>query len=72
MSGIEATRQILPLSPGSKILFVSEHRGHDLVKAAFDAGGSGYVLKPDSFQDLIPGVRAVLLGERFVSQSLEN
>jgi DNA-binding NarL/FixJ family response regulator len=72
MNGIEATRQIRILSPRSKILFVSEHSGLEFVKAAFDVGASGYVLKSDSYSDLIPGARTVLLGQQYVSQSLAN
>jgi DNA-binding NarL/FixJ family response regulator len=72
MSGFAATRQIRALSPGSKILFVSEHRGSDIIQAAFDAGASGYCLKSDSCADLIPGIRAVLCGQQFVSHSLRD
>lgn len=70
ISGFEATRHIRALSPASKILFLSEHRGADLVRGAFEVGASGYVLKSDSNSDLIPGVRAVLLDHQFVSHSL--
>lgn len=72
LNGIEATREILTISPASKILFVSEHRGSDVIQAALEAGASGYVLKSDSHSDLIRGVRAVLAGEQFVSSSLRN
>jgi two-component system, NarL family, nitrate/nitrite response regulator NarL len=72
MNGIESTRQIRVLSPESKILFLSEHRDPNLIQAAFEAGGSGYVLKSDSNSDLIPGVRAVLLDQQFVSQTLKD
>jgi len=70
MNGFEATRIIRSSSPRSKIVFLSEHRGVDVIQGAFDAGGSGYVLKSDSNTDLIRGLRAVLLGKQFVSHSL--
>lgn len=70
MSGFEATSRIRAASPNSRILFVSEHRGSDLVQMAFDVGGAGYILKSDSNSDLLRGVRAVLRGEQFVSKSL--
>jgi DNA-binding NarL/FixJ family response regulator len=70
MNGIEATRQIRRISPGSKILFVSMLNELDVVQAAFAAGGSGYVLKWDAGRDLIPAIEAILLGQRFVSYSL--
>lgn len=72
MNGIEATRQIRIVSPGSKVLFLTDHSEPDIVEAAFDAGASGYVLKSDFKVDLIPGVRAVVLGQKFVSRGLTN
>jgi DNA-binding NarL/FixJ family response regulator len=72
MNGIESTRQIRVLSPESKILFLSESRDPDLIRAAFEAGGFGYVLKSDANSDLIPGVRAVLRDQQFVSQTLKD
>lgn len=72
ISGIEATQRIRELSPASRILFLSEHRGRDIIEAAFAAGGMGYVLKSDSLSDLVPGVRAILCGERFLSRSLRD
>lgn len=70
MDGIEATGQIRKVYPSSKILFVSMLGDSAIVKAAFDVGGSGYVLKQDCGHDLLPGIRAILLGQRFVSRSL--
>jgi DNA-binding NarL/FixJ family response regulator len=70
ISGIEVTRQIRKVSPGSKILFVSLHDDSEIIQAAFGAGASGYVLKWHSGKDLIPGIRAILLGQQFVSPSL--
>jgi DNA-binding NarL/FixJ family response regulator len=72
MSGIEVTRQIRQLSPGSKILFLSMHDDSQIIQAAFDGGASGYVLKWDSGGDLLPAIRAILRGQQFVSPSLEG
>ena len=72
MNGIEATRQIGVVSPGSRVLFLTHHSEADIIQAAFDAGASGYVLKSDFNADLIPAVRAVLLGQKFVSRGLTN
>jgi DNA-binding NarL/FixJ family response regulator len=72
MSGIETTQQIHEVSPKSRILFLSEHMGRDIIDAAFAAGGMGYVLKSDLLSDLILGVRAILRGERYLSRSLRE
>ncbi len=66
MNGFEATRQIRVFSPGSKILFLSEHRGSDLIQAAFDVGGFGYVLNDrqfvsNSLKELVPKSRLYTL-----------
>jgi len=70
--GFEATRQILSASPAQRILFLSEKRSSDFVKVAFQVGGLGYVLKSDCPDDLLPGIRAILRGERFMSHSLRD
>lgn len=72
MNGIEATQRIRELAPQSRVLFLSEHRGRDIIEAAFAAGGMGYVLKSDALGDLIPGVRAILRGEQYLSRSLRD
>src|SRR5258708_15266976 len=72
MTGIEADRQIRILSPGSRILFLSEHADSNLIQAALYAGACGHILKSDSGSDLILGIRSVLLGQLFVIRSLTN
>ena len=69
-NGIEAARQIRERAPASAILFLSESSDPDVIKAALNAGGSGYVLKAAASKDLIAGTKAVLKGEPFLSQDL--
>lgn len=70
MNGFEATRQIRQISPASKIVFLSEQRDSDLIEAAFQAGGMGYILKSDSYFDLLAAIGFILRDRRFVSHSL--
>src|SRR5215472_14905667 len=70
LNGIEAARRIRLVSRASKILFVSENRSPDIVKAVFDMGAGGYVVKSDAATELLPAVEAVLEGKRFVSRSV--
>ena len=70
LNGIEAARRIREVSPSSKILFVSENRSPDIAEAALSTGACGYVVKSDAAGDLLPAVKAVLEGRRFVSASL--
>ena len=70
MTGIEAAKKILAVTPGAKILFVSAHQTWDIVEAAFTTGARGYVVKPDAGHDLLPAMRAIVEGKRFVSATL--
>jgi DNA-binding NarL/FixJ family response regulator len=49
---------------------VTENRSTDIVEAALKTGAGGYVLKSDAGSDLLPAIRAVLEGKRFISTSL--
>jgi len=69
-NGIEAARRIREVSPTSKILFVSENRSSDIARGALSTGAGGYLVKSDAASELLPAVKAVLQGERFVSASL--
>lgn len=69
LSGIEAARRIREVSSTSKILFVSENRSRDVAEEALSTGAGGYVVKSEAASELLPAVRAVLAGRRFVSAS---
>ena len=70
LNGIEAARRIQVVSPTSKILFVSENRSPDIAEEALSTGAGGYVVKSDAGSELLPAVKAVLEGKRFISASL--
>jgi DNA-binding NarL/FixJ family response regulator len=53
LSGIIAARKIRDLSLQSKILFVSQNLDLDIVRAALDAGGLGYVAKSAAESELL-------------------
>ena len=72
LSGIQAAAKIRALSPESKILFVSQHLDFDIALAALDAGGLGYVVKPDADTELLTAVEGVMSGKRFVSALLAS
>ena len=70
LNGIEVSRQIGHLCPGSTILFVSQENSSDIVQGALATGAKGYVSKMDTASELLIAVNAVLRGEQFVSSSL--
>jgi DNA-binding NarL/FixJ family response regulator len=72
LNGLEVARRIGKVSPASRILFVSENRSADIAEEALSTGASGYVVKSDAGSELLPAVKAVLEGRRFISASLAS
>ena len=70
LNGIDAARRIRAVSPASKILFVSENRSVGIAEEALKGGAGGYILKSDAAGELLPALKAVLDGKRFVGASL--
>lgn len=68
LNGIEVARRIRRISPGSKILFVSQESSTEAVQEALNTGAWGYMVKIDARKELLEGVDAVLRGERFVGR----
>ena len=71
LNGIEAARQILQASPGTKIVFWSEYTNPELVDSAFKLGAKAYIAKSaksEAASDLIPAIEAVLEEMLFVSK----
>jgi DNA-binding NarL/FixJ family response regulator len=63
INGIEATREVLHISPRVGVLVVSMFEDDDSVFAAMRAGARGYLLKDSSGREVGHAVRAVASGE---------
>lgn len=70
LNGIDAARKIAQVAPNSKIIFVSENRSPDVAEEALTTGAVGFVIKSDAARELLPAIKAVLEGKRFISASL--
>ena len=71
-SGLEAIRNIRARNARARILVFSMHSEAALVKAAFNAGASGYVTKSSEPATLIRAIRAVARGERAMSDDVAH
>ena len=65
LNGLEAARRIKRICPFILLIFVSEHDEKGYREAAFDAGGSGYVIKGKMLSELLPATREVLAGNDY-------
>lgn len=56
LNGLEATRQILELSPSTQVLILTMHESEQLVRRALLAGARGFILKSDAGRTLVTAV----------------
>jgi DNA-binding NarL/FixJ family response regulator len=68
-NGFEAVGRLRACGCGVPVVFLSVHEGPEFVRAAWEAGGIGYVAKRDLRSSLVSAVRAALRGRRYVSAS---
>ena len=72
MTGVEATRLIALALPHTRIVALSNHSGRSLVSAVLKAGGLGYVRKDHAFEELVPAIRSVYAGRRFLGLDIDD
>jgi DNA-binding NarL/FixJ family response regulator len=64
---LEAANRIRQAAPNAAIIFLTENRGKDVVRAALSTGARGYVLKTDAGRQFLTAMATVLRGNDFVS-----
>jgi DNA-binding NarL/FixJ family response regulator len=69
MTGLEAAAQLRSRGLRVPVVCLTACSVPDMLEAALDAGAAAYVLKTAIGRDLVPAIRAVLDGQRFVSAS---
>ena len=69
-SGPEATRLIRQMAPAARVLMLSAFDGDADIHTALESGAQGYVLKSATGEDLIPAIRAVAAGRRWIPQEV--
>ena len=70
MSGIEVAEHLMLERSRAKIIFLTVYDDPDFLRAALATGASGYILKSHMATELVPAIREVLAGHRFISPSL--
>ncbi len=72
LDGIEVARRITAELHGVRVLILSVHEESEIIRSAFEAGASGYLLKDCATDELVRGIRVVRAGKSFVSSSIAN
>ncbi len=72
MTGIEVTRRVVDAGLYTQVILLTMHDDPSAALEAEEAGASGYVLKDNSFEELVQAVHAVVAGSRFVTPSIRE
>ena len=70
MNGVEATRQVLALSPSTSVIVLTSFTDDELVFPAIEAGATGYLLKDVDSTQLVEAIRAAARGESILEPSV--
>jgi len=70
LNGLEACRQLRPLMPGVKFIFLTMYQDPDLAIEAIRIGASAYVLKTSVAAELIKAIREVTRGRSYVTPAI--
>src|SRR5579859_2949749 len=65
-NGIDATIEIRRKSPAARVLMLTTFDGDEDIHQALQAGAQGYVLKGSTGENLIPALRALAAGQRWI------
>ncbi len=68
--GIQATREIRSRFPAARVLMLTTFDGDEDIHKALEAGAQGYVLKNSTGETLIPALRAVAGGHRWIPKDV--
>lgn len=72
LDGIQATREILSVHSGARIIMLTQNDNFQAILAALDAGASGYCLKDVEPDQLYSAVRAVHSGAVWLDSALRH
>lgn len=72
LNGFDAVRQIRQSGSEAKIIFLSMYNDARLVADAFRCGGSGYILKQATGDELVNAIAEVAKGHHYVSPLVTN
>jgi two-component system response regulator NreC len=67
LNGIDATRLCIEAVPSVKVIGLSIHADHRYVVGMLKAGASGYILKEDTFPDLLQAMDAACNHQNYLS-----
>ncbi len=72
MNGLEATREIMEVSPTTKVLLLSAEAESSHVNKMVEVGAKGFILKSTSFNEVATAIKTLRQGNSYFSQEVTN
>jgi two-component system response regulator NreC len=72
LNGLDAAREIVKVSPQTKVILLTMHTEDPYVMDALRAGIRGYLLKTQAGQDLVQAIREVSRGSMYLSPGISR
>ena len=72
MNGLEAIREIKRISPSTKVIVLTVHKGEGYVFASLREGADGYVPKEANYDELMMAINNVLMDRTYISPAISE
>lgn len=69
-NGIDATRELLAVSPETNVLAISAHDDAGAIESMFQAGARGYILKDTPVREMLNAISSVANGEYYLCKPI--
>ena len=71
LNGLEAAKRIREAVPSVKVLFASQNTDPEVMREAL-SNSQGYIFKMDAERELLPAIRAIRRGEKFIGSGMNG
>jgi DNA-binding NarL/FixJ family response regulator len=70
LNGLGVARELSAQKIDTRIVFMTFHADEDLMRAAMDVGGKGYLLKGSETDEVVAAIRAVCAGRTYIGSTM--
>lgn len=72
MDGLTATKDLLAVSPKTKVILLTQHENKEYILPALKIGAAGYVLKRAAADQVVNAIRATYQGRSFLDPEIAD
>ena len=70
LNGLGVAREVSAQNIDTRIIFMTFHADEDLMRAAMDVGGKGYLLKGSETDEVVAAIHAVCAGRTYIGSTM--